>query len=239
MYKNEFKELGLTNNEIKIYLILLENGAMNPSIISQKLSLHRGYIYDALNRMQEKGVVSFVLKENKKYFQAVNPDNLVELLKLKLNSFKKIVPKLKELSKLNKEETKVDLYKGKRVYRDLLKDIINSLKKISEIFLLNIDEEILNKKVEPIYLEQYLNLINTKKIKEKIIIKKGNKKLKKSNLQYKILDEKYMGKTAQVIYGNKVALFILGNPYYLIIIDNKEIAETYRKQFSLLWKIAK
>ena len=65
------------------------------------------------------------------------------------------------------------------------------------------------------------------------------KKLKYKNLEYKEIDEEYIGKTAQIIYNNKVAIFILGTPYYLIIIENKEIANTYKKQFNLLWKIAK
>jgi len=70
-------------------------------------------------------------------------------------------------------------------------------------------------------------------------MKKGNKQFKIKNVTHKFLDEKYIGNTEQIIYGNKVVFFLLGNPYYLIIIENKEVAETYRKQFSLLWKLAK
>jgi len=239
MYESQLKELGLTDNEVNIYLLLLKQGMMNPSEISQKLGLHRGYIYDALERMQEKEVVNSILQANKKYFQATSPENLVGMLKLRLENFQKIVPNLKELMEFKKEETKVELHKGKRVYRTLLKDIIAIIKKNEEIYLIGIDENILINEVEPIYLKQYLNIIKTKNIKEKIIIKTGYKKLKNPNLQYKELDEKYIGKTAQIVYGSKVAIFILGIPYYLIVIDNKEVANTYKKQFNLLWSIAK
>ncbi|MDD5132881.1 MAG: helix-turn-helix domain-containing protein [Candidatus Nanoarchaeia archaeon] len=239
MYEEQLKELGLTDNEVKIYLLLLEYGMMNPFEISQKLGLHRGYIYDALERMQEKEVVNSILKNNKKYFQATNPENLVELLKLKLENFQKIVPDLMRIIKLKKEETKVELHKGERAYRILLKDIISSLKNNDEVYLIGIDEGTLLKEVEPIYLKQYLNVIKSKNIKEKIIIKKGYKQLKNYNIKYKELDEKYIGKTAQIIYNNKIAIFIMGTPYYLIIIENKEVAETYKKQFDLLWSIAK
>src|SRR3990167_3267303 len=129
MYEDQLKELGLTDNEVRIYLLLLKQGMMNPSEISQKLGLHRGYIYDALERMQEKGVVNFILKDNKKYFQATSPENLVELLKFRLENFQKIVPDLMKIAELKKEETEVELHKGKRVYRTLLKDMISSLKR--------------------------------------------------------------------------------------------------------------
>ena len=239
MYEEQLKELGLTDNEVRIYLLLLKQGMVNPSEISQKLGLHRGYIYDALERMQEKEIVNSILKNNKKYFQATSPENLIELLKFKLESLQKIVPDLMKIAELKKEETKVELHRGKRVYRILLRDMISNLKKNEEAYLIGIDEDILITEVETIYLKQYLNAIKSKNIKEKIIIKTGGKKLRGSNLQYKELDEKYIGKTAQIIYNNKVAIFILGAPYYLIIIDNKEVAETYKKQFNLLWNIAK
>lgn len=239
MYEKQLKELGLTDNEARIYLLFLKRGMMNPSEISQKLGLHRGYVYDALERMQEKGVVNFIFKDNKKYFQAITPESLAELLKFKLETFEKIIPDLKALSTTTKEKIMVEIYKGRRIYRILLKDIIASLKKNDEVHLIGIDEDILINEVEPIYLKQYLNIIKSKNIKEKIIIKSGGKKLRNQNLNYKELDEDFIGKTAQIIYNNKVAIFILDTPYYLIVIDSKEVAETYRKQFKLLWKIAK
>lgn len=239
MHEQQLKELGLTDNEVRIYLLLLEHGMMNPSEISQKLGLHRGYVYDALERMQEKEVVNVILKTNKKYYQATSPQNLIELLKFKLENFEKAVPDLMKLATLKKEETKVELHRGKRVYRVLLKDMISILKKNDTAYLVGIDEEILMQEVEPIYIKQYLNAMKSRKIKERVIIKTGATKVKNPNLEYKELDSKYIGKTAQIIYNDKVAIFILGTPYYLIVIENKEVAETYKKQFNLLWSIAK
>ena len=235
MYERELRELGLTENEVKIYLLLLRHGAMNPSEISQKLGLHRGYVYDALERMQEKEAVNSIFKDNKKYFQATSPQNLIEMLKLRLENFQKIVPDLIRMGEIEKEETRIELHKGKRAFRILIKDMVSLLKKNDEAYLIGIDEDVLINEVEPIYLKQYLNTIKSKNIKERIIIKTGGKKLRNPNLQYKELDEEYIGKTAQIIYSNKVAIFILGDPYYLIIIENKEVAETYKRQFNFLW----
>tara|TARA_Y100000310_G_C20699789_1_gene828635 strand:- start:3922 stop:4641 length:720 start_codon:yes stop_codon:yes gene_type:complete len=239
MYEEQLAELGLTENEVKIYLALLIGGVMNPSDISKKLGLHRGYVYDALERMQEKGVVSSILQDNKRQFQATSPENLVELLKLRLESFMEIVPKLSALVATQKEDTNVSLHKGKGAYRVLLKDIIATLKKNDEVLLVGVDEQVLLEEVEPIYLEQYFSTIKKKNIREKVIMKEGKKDLSIPNVKHKFLDEKYIGNTEQIIYGEKVAIFILGTPYYLIIIDNREVADTYRKQFELLWKIAK
>ena len=114
--------------------------------------------------------------------------------------------------------------------------MISTLRKDNEALIIGIDENILINEIEPIYLKQYLNIIKRKNIKERIIIKKGSKKLKHKNIKYKELEKEYIGNTAQIIYQDKVAIFILGTPLHLIIIENKQVAQTYRKQFELMWK---
>lgn len=239
MYESELKEFGLTDNEVKIYLALLRHGALNPTKLAEKTGLHRSYVYDTTEKLLEKGVINSILIENKKHFQAVNPKTLREIFELKLKKLDSILPELDNLFTSTKEETRVELHKGKRVYRTLIKDIVSELKNNDEILLIGIDENILLSEIEPIYLKQYLNLIKEKNVKERIIVKRGTKKVKSRNLQYKELEEEFIGRTAQIIYRDKVGIFVLGNPYYLITIDSKEVVDTYRKQFELLWKIAK
>ena len=156
-----------------------------------------------------------------------------------MENLQKIVPQLKELSNIKEETTKVELNKGKRVYRILLKDIIATIEKNDAIVLVGVNEQRLLEEIEPIYLEQYFTIIKERNIKEKVIMKKGNKKNLIHNVDYKFLEEKYLGNVEQVIYGKKVAIFIIDETYNLIIIENKQVAETYRKNFELLWKIAK
>jgi sugar-specific transcriptional regulator TrmB len=126
MYEQQLKDLGLTDNEVRIYLVLLKYGMMNPYALADKTGLHRGYVYDALERMQEKGVVNSILKDGKKHYQATAPENLIEILKLKLEALQKVVPGLSKLMAVEREDTHVELHKGKLVYRTLLKDITST-----------------------------------------------------------------------------------------------------------------
>lgn len=238
MYETELKELGLTDNEIKIYLILLEHGILNPTKLAEKTGLHRSYIYDTLERLLDKGIINTILVDKKKNYQAVDPKALREIFELKLRKLDSILPQLSGLFQSNKEETRVELHKGKRVYRTLIKDLISDLKQNNTVYLLGADESILET-VEPIYLKQYFTIIKEKKITEKIIVTKGSKKVKEKNLIYKELDKKYLGDTTTVIYQDKVYIFVWGNPYHLITIKSSKVAKTYLKQFELLWSVAK
>ena len=188
MFEEELKEFGLTDNEVKIYLLLLKNNALNPYFISDELELHRGYVYDSLKRMEDKGVVSTIFVDGKKNFQAVKPDVLVEILKLKLDKLKEIVPKLKAMG-IERSGARVDLHKGKKVYRTLIKDVIATAKKGDILYLIGIDEDVLDREVEPIYMKQYLNTIKQKNIKERVIIKKESKQFKNPNIKYKTISK--------------------------------------------------
>jgi sugar-specific transcriptional regulator TrmB len=233
MFEKELKELGLTDNEIKIYLYLLKEGISSPSKIASSLGLHRGYTYDALNRMLEKGFVNTLTLDSKINFNANDPEIIFENFELKLNLFKTIIPNLKKLIP-QKSDTNVEMHKGKRVYRTLIKDIISTIKKNDEILIIGINEDEIINEVEPIYLKQYLNLIKSKNITERIIIKKGTKKFKLKNLKYKELD--HIGETAKIIYGNKVATFLKGDNYTLIITNNRDYSNSERLFFENMWK---
>ena len=238
MYEAELKELGLTDNEIKVYLILLEHGVLNPTKLAEKTGLHRSYIYDTLERLLDKGIINTVLVDNKKNYQPVDPKALREIFELKLRQLDTILPQLSGLFQSTKEETRIELHRGKRVYRTLIKDLLANIKKNEVVYLLGVDENILET-VEPIYLKQYFNIIKDKNIKEKIIIARGGKKLDEEHLEYREIDPKYLDETTVVIYQSKVFIFIWGTPYQLIIIESPKVANTYRKQFEIMWNIAK
>ncbi|MEK6932515.1 MAG: helix-turn-helix domain-containing protein [Nanoarchaeota archaeon] len=238
MHEQELNELGLSSNEIKIYLSLLKSGMLNPTQLAEKTGLHRSYVYDTLERLLEKGIINTVLTNNKKNYQAVDPKVLREIFELKLKQLDKIIPELSSLFESKKEETRIELHKGKKVYGVLIRDLTVNLKKNDVVYIFGADENILGS-VEPIYLKQYFNIIKEKEVKEKVIITKGSKRFRESNVEYKELDKKYIGSTTTVINQRKVFLFTWEDPYYLIVIDSKRIAEDYQKQFNLLWKIAK
>lgn len=78
------------------------------------------------------------------------------------------------------------------------------------------------------------------RIKERVIIKQGTKGLfQKGTSKYKSVPEKFFNENPLQIYRDNVQIIVWGNPDYLIIIRNKGVADSYRKQFELMWSIAK
>jgi len=63
MHRQILEEIGLSPNEAKIYETLLSSGEVGVSDISLKANVHRRNVYDALNRLVEKGLVYRILQK--------------------------------------------------------------------------------------------------------------------------------------------------------------------------------
>jgi hypothetical protein len=184
-----------------------------------------------------------VIKDNKKYFRAINPNKLLEIETQKLEELNKIIPRLNELISRPKEQTNVELYSGKSVIRVIQRNILEVLSKTKEKrenLVIGVDEKRFME-IDPIIMEQFFNQMKKNKFKEKVLVREGDTFLpaKKTTTEYKFLPKKHFEPTSTFIYGNKIAIVIFTEPLYGLIIENKILANTYRKQFNLLWKIAK
>ena len=238
--KEILKQLGLSEYEIELYLTLLEYGQLSAYELAEKTGMYRQATYDALSRLIEKGYVNSVKEGKSQKYKSIHPDLILEYLNEKTEGFKQILPELTNLDKKAKEPLMVETYKGKNVTRIALRDIINRLKeKGGEVLCTAVDESIPLKGFETL-CEQYERDMINYGIKERVIIKKGSNGIfKKGTSKYKKIQEKFFNSNPVQIYGDNVQIIVWGNPDYLIIIRSKEVAESYKKQFELLWKIAK
>ena len=80
------KDAGLTNNESLVYRALLELGPSLAGQISRKTGMHRRTVYDITEMLIKKGLIGYILKNNRKLFEASSPERFLDLLKEKENS---------------------------------------------------------------------------------------------------------------------------------------------------------
>ncbi len=241
------KRIGLTENEIKIYLILLKIGTATAYDISQKTGIYRVHVYDKLEQLMNKGLVTHVYKGAKKYFQAAAPEKIRQYLEdrkreleLQEQEVEKILPELQAFTLAPREDTRVEVFKGVEGLKYFLKDIIKTAKK--EVLITGIDDAKYNEAL-PIFMKQYFRDLRNKRIQERVItVKKRGvfmfEKEEAPTTNYRFLEETQFNPTNTFVYGNKVVIVSWGTPVTAIMIENAGITETYRNNFEHLWKIA-
>ena len=160
----------------------------------------------------------------------------------RLEALEKITEDLESLRSNKKDNIHVELHTGRYVFRTLLNDILIHLNKGDEALFYGIDDDFLIKTDPNIKerLDLYLNKIVKAGITERLIVRKGIKKIPEAKTtKYRFLPEATIGNLAFIAYSDRLAIFLWGQPNYLIFITNKEVVTSYRNQFNILWEKAK
>jgi len=228
------EKIGLTRNQSDVYISLLKLGSASAQTIIRESGLHRSRVYDSLEKLQEMGLVSYVVRDFKKYFQAVKPEKLLDYIDEQKEAIRQILPQLKQLEGMKKEEINASVYKGKEGIKSILSMILKekqdwyalSAKGLiySELlyYMPNFERERIKRKIK------YIRLFDSKEIQEKYI--------KHSLVEGKILPKDFSGETTLWIFGNKVTIVLWKQKYpSAFLIEQKEIADSFRKWFKLIY----
>lgn len=229
------KQAGLTKNESKVYQALLEQGPSLAGQISRKCGLHRRTVYDTTEMLIKKGHIGYILKNNRRIFQASSPQKFLDILKEKENTIQEALPEMLQFYQQTKEKQETNFYKGTAGLKTIFEDQLENNKQ-KEILILGASESAFE--VLPFYFKWYDKDRVKKKIKVRIIASQKLKKIPFSETRF--LPQKYTNPLAINIYKDKVAIILWSKQEPLaIVIKNKEISESYKKYFELMWKTAK
>jgi len=238
------EELGLTKNEVKVYLVLLELGNTSAGPLIKKIGMHRAAVYDILNILIDKGLVHYVIQANRKYFEAQSPLRLFELInskKQKLNEqetqLKQLIPQLQSQRKLSKEEQEGTIYKGKKGLKSIFEDI---LKEKKEWFVFGATGQF--KEIFHAYFIHFHNKRTKLKIPLKIIFNEEIKKQKREKelklCKIKYLPNSYISPSTTYIYNDKIVIINWSTEPLAFLMKSKQIANSYRNFFKILWQKA-
>ena len=238
-----FRSLGLTENESKVYITLLDLGTAQAGQVTEHSGIHRRNVYDAIARLMEKGLVSFVTVNNKKMFSPVNPRRFLEIIdekKFELDNvksdFSRIMPELELRTKMQPKHD-VRFFKGVEGLKTVFEDIIRTGKNYVGYGPGQQIERVLKH-----FFRHYVNSRVKSKIRLRLIYDEASRGIVKINplSEIRFMPNQYSSHAALRIYGDKVALLLLSEEEPIgIVIKNNEIAEGYRKYFEVMWKAAK
>jgi len=233
--KSVLQDFGLTENEAQIYLILLHLGSASASEITQKSKIHRINVYDILERLQEKGLVSYVIVGKRKNYEASDPQKILEIEEERKKKIEQILPELSSQRALNKAPQEATIFKDRKGIRVILDEITKSK---TEIYLFASGWGF--KENFPDYYDIWHERFKTNKVKIKCLISNKFQKLKiPKPLEYRFLPSEFVFPSTTAVYEDKVFIIMWSAQPIGILIRGKEISDSYRKFFEILWKSSK
>ena len=76
-------------------------------------------------------------------------------------------------------------------------------------------------------------------ITERILVRDGETKLMSKTNAFRWAPKELFGEIPYAIFGDNIAIILWGPPKRLVVIRNRDIAETFRRQFELIWTNSK
>jgi len=236
--------LGLSEREARVYQALLNLGPSTITKIVNETSIPSSKIYDILERLEHKGLVSHILIKGKKEFHPSDPKKLFDLIKEKEDLINEILPELDDLYKSTSEKIEAEIYKGKEGLKTILQDTLNS----KEVY--NLGGSGLGETVLPYSVYHYYDKLNKKRINYKILAvntelakKQFSKLTKYKNVKIRFLPKSIKNLMSILVYGDKVAIIpitpMIESKPIIILIKSKETADSYREYFKWIWEITK
>lgn len=245
----ELTNVGLGENESKVYIALLTVGPALASTISHEAKVKRPTTYLALENLKKQGLVSETMQGKEKQFKAEDPDRLIKLTRKMRRkvieaeiALEKILPGLKAIRKKIIEVPKVTYYQG-----------IEGVKAIIEEFTEYPETTYYFGSTEGFIKQMSIKSANefsldTREIRNKvgrpfayIITDEGYSKIKifqKSESAVrgvKILSELKNSESAFAIYGKKLAVLGIGSIPFGAIIESDEVVDLVKIMYMVIW----
>ncbi len=245
------EEIGLTRSEALVYVALAELGPSSTGKIVQKSGVASSKIYELLEKLELKGLVSHVIESGVKIFEPASPERIIDYIiekqkyldneKIKAERF---VTLLKSKISLAKHEQEATIYRGIKGLKTVFYESIKTMKPRSIVYIVGVPSR--SEKVNRFFVRW--NKFRAKnRIKCYIMFNEAargeQQTIQKNNplSKVKFLTENVLMPAAINIFDDKIIIFPTesGEEPLLILIRSKEIAESFTAQFKLLWNLFK
>lgn len=246
--KSILAEIGLSKNEIKIYLSLLKLGSTTTGAIIKQTGIHNSKVYDGLERLAIKGLVTHVIVANTKHFKAVDPERLLDFLEDKKKTIseqekeiKKYLPQLKHFQKIGGNDTEAEIFKGWKGMETVFNEGIKVMGKKDVWYVLGAyaGEDV---KKTDMFITKTIRKCEEKKMKWKVIYNESARKTFRYEQASPITENRFLKQeTPATINVYKDVMFIalwIKNPIAFRV-KSKKVADSFRKYFEVMWAMAK
>ena len=248
---NYLKDLGLTTDEVCIYLSLLELGSMTISELSRRSGVERTALYRNLPSLQQKQLIMSEEDNKRSIITALPPDRFLQVLeeeRLRLNKLESRKTEfMSEIQRLenNSSEIFTHAYRGIEAVKQIMLNSLNS--KMNTMFSMQIcpfesiiETEFMNKINESRAKKQITNLVVYSDNLVKGINKLNNKAATKiSNAKFYYIRPDQFEISQQIdSYDDRIIYYFFEETPHAVEIQGKSIASTTQKTIEMLSRLA-
>ena len=243
-YVEQLISLGLTQGEAKVYLAMIQVGPSKVGKIVEMAGVSQSKIYNVLDRLILKGLASYNIRDNFKYFQSLEPSRLHEFIVKKENEVRRqkegITQIINDLSKnINAAKRSTsEIFVGERSLRSAYLTLLSDSKN-GDILRYFYPYSYAHENASPFY-SRFYKYQKSKGLVERGIVNsdfKNSQHFKEIPKDVKLRHVNFPLPGTIDIFADKL-LIIDWKTITGILITSSEIAGIFVDYFDSIWKIA-
>ena len=241
--KNPLEAIGLSKNEARLYRSLVEGKTTTVGELFKDTGIHRRNIYDSLERLLEKGLIFEVLERKENAYEAVHPQKLYEMLRERESA---VSPTIEALTTSFEQTPQTDaafIYKGREGYKNYMRDLV----RVGEpVYFLGAKVLWFTPGIDLRFLTDFQRTMKGKEKEYKTLFdprvpKELPEAMEKVGGQYKVLPKGSETVGVMDVFGDYVVSFTsagvgdFGEDGKIFVTINRDLADSYRTWFELIW----
>ena len=243
----QLKNIGLSDNEAKVYMAMLELGPSPVVEIARKAEVNRPTAYVQIESLKKKGLVSMQTKGKKNLFIAESParlefylDSELKDVEQKKDELGKILPDLDKLFASAGSRPSVRFFEGKEGVLAMQDMLLKS--GVSEISGVSSMDSVV--KIFPNIQKEYSPERVKRGIRSRLIYSYSGGPVLKESDEKMLRESRFISSDKMpfigdiTVYGNSVAIIAFEGKVSGVVIEHPEIAKSFGQFFEFMWNLA-
>lgn len=249
----ELVQLGLNTEESQVYVALLEQGRSTAGPIVKKTGLHRQIVYDTVEKLKKKGLVTESILANRKNWRAAHPEIIRERITDQARLADSVLPELAALYRVSDHRQEVRVFEGMEGFVAAHKNNLRNQPRNTPMYVIGssakewvavmqkarqfnaFEKERMRKNV----IFQLLFFEDERKETQEVITKYYMQQPKEKRRVFRFLPEQFHSPVGIQIWHDNITMVIYSEVPLLIQIKNDLVVRNFKKYFDILWKSAK
>ena|GEM_PF-1089840 len=245
-----FSEIGLTDMEGRILESLIAEGPATGSGMASRLGINKSVAYFVLEQLLQKGLVSSIVINKKREYRAIDPEVMKGRLDERKRVFMKNFSSMQALLKTVRAKRKrpvFNIFEGWDGMRTAFDDIVLSMKTrpkdVYFVFAVDVPEKVFPR------FRRFIRKFHSKRseagvdcrllVSSRLRSTIGKDRRAEPHTSVRFVSSEYAMPMAANVYANKVLLTIWTSPPLAITIESKDVHDSFKAFFHLLWKIGR
>lgn len=237
------RNIGLTFKEAEIYLAALELGPSSILAISKHTHIHRTLIYQAVEKLVERGLIVKAPKKKLVLYAAIDPHDLVNYIQKKEIEVQRALPDFLAIMQSGTAHPQVTFYKGRAQLRQLYRSTLDCKSKVIWAYFPSLSmQQILGKEeMDVIIRERIRRKINLRVIRaEQWEVEFTTYQETDSALRdVRFLTPEFSPRMGLYIFDDTVCFFSPVEENYGVMVKSESFADLNRTLFENMWRNAK